>query len=1616
MAFQFKNNFNEGIILDLDQLRLPANAALFIKNLTDNTNTNQSAPSLSGQNAKVRTPIEGNVELAITLPSGINYCIGFYSSEQTNEGYFFIYSSANNHSIWVISGDTGIATKVYQGSCLNFKLDPRYFISAGRCIMEVLNYISPVTGLETQRKFLIFTDNFNPQRQISVEDSINTNSFTSSTSGYFNFNGGVDQNICNFINLPIAPPLKTIGIANVAFDPTVDAKKQNKLLNRTFQFRVKFINVFNQQSEHGIISDRYITLFGSSCLQASSGNPRRVNLTFDAGNPFVNKIQIEYRTCYANDGITTDSIWYLYDVIDNWDNSMSVEWYNRNRNPSITYNNTTNVITYEFDGTKESLPISPTETDRLYNPIPLTSSGLFAIGDTLAVANNVRDFEPLNPAQLAKINITVTPPPMDPCGTPHSVNVAVYAVIYNQYSSETFYGKDWGYVHGIWHYGSNQYYPFGLRFQTTAQNDGFGFLGQQLINNGWIGYLAGTPYSALSVQVAYNFSTGTEAAWDPSVPIPAGSIILQKWTFKVLPGKYVFRISGNKTIQTDNYSATSTTVWGHVNLSDFTPPAYDPGNTTITPIDKIRETIVDVCAGTDIVLRDQPLVIYDFLSWQPGATVDDYAYTTSLIEGYVREDDISKIPFELAKVTADTVVTLPGGIIVTPFADHNGFFFGASDMTNPTDSSYVVVPYYEKLQLLVHIDDCTATDLDRRVTMAGIPPDLPPASQNAQTAIAVASNFCYNSWILYGYGNVDPFITNPNEWPEGGRRRLIGRIYLCGVVATGIPGIPLVVEQGPFGTTDSAGNWNLIVHNRYDSFASANDIIIQSQGNCWVIDCSGMCVSCFADLTAAYIGCGGASTGCVPPQPTTRAHCFGATQATIRGLNLSGPQMGGTYGCGITMYDVYGRAGFVQQEDLFYITIPNLLETKTFNFSTIEFTIGSSIIFPSWVRYVSFYITVNTNFSNFFTWPIDKVEFVDGAGNINNANPVYVRLFYGSLNQYNKINNFSTNTQWDFITVGDNTQDPGLTNNPGTPVEGDVIEFYQNGDGVWFPDIVQSLVRYDLTGSYIEVDYSADLALLVSGTNPTGQGALIRVIRPRDNTNINSVYYEMNPIINVISGVPQTLSGTFDYFDSFLLNRVIPIPVPQPSEIAAEQAALPAGSPTIIPAVFQTVYPYLYEGPAPSDFWGYDCFNRGRINEKNPYERQKRNGMEIAQSASLLTNSNFNGLSYFGLTTPAIFPSQEWGNITVVLAETGICMVICDSNHFFIRFQNSQLQVDQNGNVITQTPYGDFTAPERKPGEVYGCIPQNINTIQKYSGRVVWLDAKGHLIFSNFGESTPMEKTNGYEGYLLNKIATINISNLAPITNGLTYPIGAIDPKTMEYLLGSLNIPATGAPSYINTQSQPNLNVNETLIFDLMTGRLKSFASFTPEYYGMIPGYYLQKQFLSFKNGIPYLHHNTFAGGLTPPAYCLFYGVPCEVRITHVVNGVDGKQLPDKVKRFLWTEIFCRQNVPGASGVMPSALFFADVINTEKGQTSRLLVARWDLRDGYQTAAFICASNTPPDPNNVPATTTNAILDGDPLQGRWVEVSLTNNPSWDHTYFEISESVVYINGVEKTPE
>ena len=98
-----------------------------------------------------------------------------------------------------------------------------------------------------------------------------------------------------------------------------------------------------------------------------------------------------------------------------------------------------------------------------------------------------------------------------------------------------------------------------------------------------------------------------------------------------------------------------------------------------------------------------------------------------------------------------------------------------------------------------------------------------------------------------------------------------------------------------------------------------------------------------------------------------------------------------------------------------------------------------------------------------------------------------------------------------------------------------MIQVLANGDGVIVNKVVNTLVTYDKDGRYVQVDYSDELKGLVDGT-------LIKIIRPKQ-SETKPFLYELCPIIDVVNGIPVTLAGQFDFYDSYLLNRQIPVPV-----------------------------------------------------------------------------------------------------------------------------------------------------------------------------------------------------------------------------------------------------------------------------------------------------------------------------------------------------------------------------------------------------------------------------------------------------------------------------------------
>lgn len=1586
MATASKHTPNGEVLLDADELRVQPDQAVFKKNLTFSVNKNGST---EGNNKGVDTPYEGFAPIAINsnlLPEGKNHTVGSYESKATNEAYVFVWNEHQNHSIYRINGVDGSTQLVYRSKLLNFQLDPRCYIAEVRCELRMQSYFNKASGKTEQRKFLLFTDGINPQRFISVEDSIATNSFDPVAFPYFAPKADItlpewDDERVKYINLGVPTPMSCIRVDRIARVGDAEKAKQNLINYKGFQFRIKTIDVFGRESEHGVISERFFNIIGGGCIANSNGMPRCFALTFSAGNALVDKIQVEFRTCTANNkDLSVDSDWLLYDTIDKY-RPANVNWWEREINnpyqvkldqliasgasPSeiaaatvglLKYDTSTNTFTYSFCSDKMCEPIDVTETNRLFNPLPITSLSLFPIANGIGLGGNVHGFEPIDPNELEKIQMTVTPPVPSICSDYELRKIVVYAFIHNPWELTK---------------APNLQRPAGKISKNAVSDkvaffsegvDGFSGLITQKFpegQTGFIGYLAGTKFYAISKQVRLNLATGDECELGVYINDTGyanncegnTNMIVQKFEFLVPPGNYIFRVAGHRSKLTDDYQKTSTFVYGRHKLSsvkiwaDYSYPdsvAYPPDY-----VDKVKEMYISCCAG-DVILNkpdDLCLVIWDTFG------MDGDTFTAYTVEGYLYEDRNSLLPMELVKMKK---VDSGASDLFTERTDHNGFFFAAA------------VPFLHHSGYAYEAGFLCSGSADLNIVHF---------TDNIVDIEFFQSQWSYQAFVLPAQGD---------HFPDVSRRTITGKIVYCDNQDVAIAGVPIVMKNGPVVFTDANGNFKMYAHNRDAAWLAANankdTIIISQMGTCQLSRCDDPCNYCLPTYDIAYLYCAGGGGGL----GYSRVNDIGLLKLSLRGINKGGPQNGGRYAWTVWGADWMGRVGFAQALDDWFLDIPTMNQTKTFDFSTLGFVIDAAINLPSWVKYLCFGISRNQNFDDFQTWRADKVTFVDNGGNEEAINPTKIRIYTASILEYSKQNNYSVNTSWQFI-------DSTSTNN--AAIIGDRIEFIKNGDGTWYDNPMSTLVTYDANGKYVEIEYNGDLAGLKDG-------ALIKFIRPKTCLT-QALFFELCPVLKVIGGKPVTLSGTFDYKDSYFLTRQIPVPV---------EVVDPNDQTKTVTEIEIAYNSYFFEHPSPSDFWGDHCGTRGRVNVKNPYERQQFLGTEVAKSADLVTKSNYNGLSYFSSDQTTLFNEKELGGtITAVIPEVNTFLMICAYGNFIVGYNDTGLRMDGQGNVIAASLSNKFGSPQRKIGNEFGCQLIDINTIRKHNGIVRFFDRNQKaVVYHNYADAVDVAQKFLFQSYTDRKSSWQNDAN-----NNLIVPRvyfhGGIDPQTDEYFLTSYFLPVEEdnfipggfiplpvEDVFFNDQREWKVQYNETIVLDATIGYLKDTVSFTPEYFCTLESYYLIKNVVSFTNAIPWSHHNLDD---TIP-YNFFYGRQGK-KVYELVTNIS----PEKVKRYMYNEVYCKEH-----------LFEIDRIITESGQLSWLKAVHWDRREYFWCADFKCDANTPFDPNLSTATGVNKILDGDQLYGRWAKIRYVSRDEDDGKYCELDSVVVYVNGSEKSAD
>lgn len=800
------------------------------------------------------------------------------------------------------------------------------------------------------------------------------------------------------------------------------------------------------------------------------------------------------------------------------------------------------------------------------------------------------------------------------------------------------------------------------------------------------------------------------------------------------------------------------------------------------------------------------------------------------------------------------------------------------------------------------------------------------------------------------------------EYPRTDRLYIKGKVILCNQPTVGVGGVLVMLTGGATAITDELGNYTIIAHDQGDTQARQDRLMYAQAGVCAIGRCDNECSTCFDDTLITAPVCDGVQDRLITATPL---------QVSLRRQLARGPQNGGRYELGIVLHDWAGRQTFVQRLPQHVVDTPTIGENSAYDFSRIRYSIAAGTQFPATFKYLTFVISKNLNYDDFLMWVAEKVEYVDNTGNVNTVNPTQVKLYYTGLGEYNSENGLATNTVWQFLQANSNS-----------PTVGDRLEFVANGDGTIFNKRISTLVKFDQKGKYVLVNYTEDLRGLKDGLQ-------LKLIRPRSNRN-SQLYYEQCTVIRLDNGkvVAGQSSGYLNYFDAYMLNRSIPIPYYKTDGTQDKSKSILKN------------FTFPFEHHSPSDFWGDHAANRGRVFAVNPYENQVARSTQIMLSAALAGEGLINGLSYFSDNDAVEYDQQEWGSITAVVAGVGMLNVICEQDNFEVGLDDTTVRVGEDGTLNANPLSRRLGRPQRRRGKSYGCVMADINTIQEYSGAIVFLDrTRAALVFLQ-GDAKDAS-VNGYKGHLKAKIKHLQQVNAPGQEESVwKYFHAVIDPRRKEYLLTMFTVPVTGIGAlpisdYVNQLRQKSVTANETLAIDLGTGALRTQYSYTPEYFGTLYGHKDDLQLISFKNGRAYQHHTKAPA--TAKSYLEFYGVLCEP-VYDVVLAYD----PDGEKTFLWTEVLCREQQ-----------FFCDRIVTDSGQESRLLLAAWEKRDNFWTAPFYGNMLTQDD-KNIPSLNTSKLLEGDLLTGRWVRARYVARTKTSQKYFELDGVHIFIYEKKKS--
>lgn len=145
---QQKKNFIGGIDSDTTNELLPLGRDRYRLNVRALSSDNSTIGAIE--------TVNGNTLVTYSLPNGTNKTIGSAEYKIQKKIYYFVWNSANNHSILEYDAQLNTISKVLQSSLLNFN-EFKYITS--------INFIE----LDVDNHLMYWTDNYNEPRKINIE-------------------------------------------------------------------------------------------------------------------------------------------------------------------------------------------------------------------------------------------------------------------------------------------------------------------------------------------------------------------------------------------------------------------------------------------------------------------------------------------------------------------------------------------------------------------------------------------------------------------------------------------------------------------------------------------------------------------------------------------------------------------------------------------------------------------------------------------------------------------------------------------------------------------------------------------------------------------------------------------------------------------------------------------------------------------------------------------------------------------------------------------------------------------------------------------------------------------------------------------------------------------------------------------------------------------------------------------------------------------------------------------------------------------------------------------------------------------------------------------------------